>query len=131
MKGNLQVVGKSPSSTAFLSGVLRRIVPEIDLDCIVQGNDNKRMDQSADLAICIGVIAIFLAMTLPVGMAFMGAIDANGEILHVEGLEKRAKRAIAQGYTKVYGPRPIGKEHLVWTACSSLQALITELGWIF
>jgi DNA repair protein RadA/Sms len=128
-KTRLQIVGKSTGAVVFLSAVLRKVVPEISLCYVIEANDVRKIDQSTDLAICIGVIASFLGKSIPVDSTFMGAVDGNGEILHVEGLERRAKRACLQGYTKVYGPCPIGNEYLTWIPCTSIRDVVMKLGW--
>lgn len=129
-KDQLLIVGKSQQATAFLSGVLLNMVPGISLNWVVRPTTEKRLGQYADLAICVGIIARHLQKQVPVTSAFMAAVDAEGMLVHLPGMDSLSERAIGQGYATIYGPEPIGSEVAKWIPCSSVMDVIHRLGWL-
>lgn len=117
----------SSSSTKYLDYLIQGFFPGINTNFLVRANTPKNIDRAAELAIIVGLYALRAGKMLPADIAFCGAIDASGRILPIDEMQSRTRRTYAQGYSRLYGPMPIGGEQATWLTFSTVQDVLDAL----
>lgn len=125
----LVIAGKAKEASEFLAATLRQLISGIDIGWNIQATTMSLLGQYADLAICVGILAKHFKKKVPVKTAFMAAVDGEGNLVHLPGMDRLGDRAVRLGYTRVYGPEAIGSEVASWIPCASLIDVIESLGW--
>lgn len=123
----LVIHGAKGSDVTFLQGVLLKCFPHVPVGLVVRANLLDRYDRGADLAVIMAVLSRAYNVPLPVNVAYIGSVDADGNLLLVEEIEKRVRRAKDQGYTQVFGPMAVGSLVPNWVECKTIHEVVRNL----
>jgi hypothetical protein len=113
-KSKFTLEGGFGVSAHLIISVLKSVFDDFDPRYIARANFSKKLDRSSDLACAMALLFVFYKKPIPVDTAFIASFDASGELLPVDNMTQRVKRARDQGYSRVIGPKKIGSQDVIW-----------------
>ena len=125
-KPSLTIVGMNQAKAKNLLAVIDHTEKLDDKEIMVRANKLEKLNYEAELACVMSVLSKKLEKPLPVHNVFIGGVDNLGNLLPVDGMEQRVKRAKALGYKRIIGPRAIGSQTAIWEEFETLESLKEE-----
>ena len=125
-KPSLTIAGMSQAKARNLLAVIDHTEKLDDKEIMVRANKLEKLNSEAELACVMSILSKKLERSLPVNNVFIGGVDNLGNLLPVDGMEQRVKRAKALGYKRIIGPRAIGSQTAVWEEFGTLESLKKE-----
>jgi hypothetical protein len=126
-KDKFLIVGGSQAHAAFLSSVIQSNFADFIPAFIVRSSLSEKMIKGADLAIAMAVLSKFYNKPIPRDAAFVASLDAFGRLLPIPGMSNMVQRAKDQGYSRIYGAKPIGSQIATWETADSLKMVWESL----
>jgi len=128
VRSSLILVGGSKNHAFFLSTIICSYYNDFEPGFIVRANLSEKLAKSADLAIIIAILSKFYNKAIPFNTSFIASIDGSGKLLPVPDMSSMVQRANNQGYTKIFGARPIGSQNCTWEIADSIKDVWKQLG---
>ena len=113
--------GGTRTHSEFLSAIIQMHFGDLDSKYIVRASMSDRIKKTADLAVIMAIMSKVFQIPIPREAVFIASVDASGRLLQVSNMNLLVSRAEKQGYTKVYGPMPIGSQKADWEAADTVK----------
>lgn len=125
-KPSLTIAGMSQAKSRNLLAVINTISTLSNVEITLRAIREEKLNVEAELACVLAVLSVLFEKPLPVSTVYVGGVDNRCNLLPIDGMEQRVKRAKALGYKRVIGPRAIGSQTVVWDEFDTLESLKQE-----
>jgi DNA repair protein RadA/Sms len=120
-KSSLTIAGMSQAKAKSLLAVLRGTFSFINGEITLRANRTEKLSLDAELACTVATLSLLYKKPVAVDTAFIGGVDNRGNLLPVDGMERRVKRAEALGYKRIIGPRANGSQTVSWEVMETME----------
>jgi DNA repair protein RadA/Sms len=127
-KSTLTITGISNAKAKSILAVLENSFMPFKADFVLRANYTEKNMGDAELACMIAVLSLLFDKCIPVDTVFIGGVDNRGYLFPVEGMERRVRRADAQGYKRIIGPKVTGTQTLIWEEAETIEGVWQALG---